>query len=77
MVTVTRLDGSVIILNGDLIETIEAVPETVVTLTTHKKVVVREAVSEVVARAIAYQRAVRCGGTTQTSVQTAAPGTVA
>lgn len=60
MVTLTRLDGSTVVLNADLIETIEAVPDTVVTLTNHKKIVVREAVPAVVERVVAYQRAVHC-----------------
>lgn len=60
MVTVTRLDGSAIVLNADLIESLESVPDTVVTLTTHKKVVVREPVPVIIERVIAYQRSVRC-----------------
>lgn len=60
MVTITRMDGSVLVLNADLIETIEAVPDTVVTLTTNRKVMVREPVAVVIERVIAYQRAVRC-----------------
>lgn len=59
MVTVTRLDGSVIVLNADLIESIETVPDTVITLVSHRKVVVREPAALVVERVLAYQRAVR------------------
>ncbi len=59
MVTVTRLDGTELVLNAELIESIEAVPDTVIALTTHKKVVVREPIEVVVERVIAYQRAVR------------------
>lgn len=59
MVTVTRLDGHVVILNADLIETIEEVPDTVISLINHKRVIVREPVSLIIERIIAYQRAVR------------------
>ncbi|MDI3340338.1 MAG: flagellar FlbD family protein [Sphaerobacter sp.] len=59
MVTVTRLDGTVVVLNAELIESIEAVPDTVITLVNHRKVVVRESPAVVVERVLAYQRAVR------------------
>lgn len=59
MVTVTRLDGSVVVLNAEFIESIEAVPDTVITLVNHRKVVVREPAEVVVERVLAYQRAVR------------------
>lgn len=59
MVTVTRLDGSVVVLNAELIESIEAVPDTVITLVNQRKVVVREPAEVVVERVLAYQRAVR------------------
>lgn len=47
MITLTRLDGSTFYLNSDLIETIESTPDTVVTLTTGKKFVVRETGEEI------------------------------
>jgi flagellar protein FlbD len=59
MVTVTRLDGSTIVVNAELIESIEAVPDTIITLTTQKKVTVKEPMMEVVERVIRYQRKVR------------------
>jgi len=61
MIEVTRLDGSRLIVNSDLIEFIEATPDTVLSLTTHKKLIVREGVEEVVRRIVAYrQRIHRC-----------------
>lgn len=42
--------------NADLIEMIEATPDTMVTLTTGKKILVRESVEEVIERVIAYKR---------------------
>ncbi|WP_294083871.1 flagellar FlbD family protein [Sphaerobacter sp.] len=70
MVTVTRLDGSVVVLNADLIESIEAVPDTVITLVNHRKVVVREPAEVVVERVLAYQRAVRGPERVKTGVGT-------
>ena len=43
MISVTRLDGSEFIINSDLIETIEATPDTVITFAHDKKVIVNEA----------------------------------
>ena len=57
MITVTRLDGSEVIVNAELLELIEATPDTHLTLTDGRKLIVREAPHEVVARVIAYRRA--------------------
>ncbi len=48
MIYLTRLNGERIVLNTDLIEFMEKTPDTVVTLTTGKKFVVREPVNEIV-----------------------------
>jgi flagellar protein FlbD len=50
MITVTRRNGTAFALNPDLIERIDAAPETVVTLVDGAEYVVRESVDEVVAR---------------------------
>lgn len=42
MIDVTRLNGSGITINSDLIETVEETPDTVITLTTGKKIIVKE-----------------------------------
>ena len=57
MVKVRRLDGSRFVLNADLIETIEATPDTVLRLTNGKVYVVKESVDDVLADVIAYRRA--------------------
>lgn len=67
MVYATRLDGSSVVLNADLIETVEAVPDTVITLTTGRKLVVRESVAELVERVVAYKRQVHQRLTTGTA----------
>jgi flagellar protein FlbD len=58
VIMVTRLNGSELVINAELIETVEATPDTVVTLTTGKRVVVAETVSQVSRRALAYRRAI-------------------
>lgn len=42
MIEVTKLNGNKILINDDLIETVEETPDTVITLTTGKKVIVKE-----------------------------------
>lgn len=50
MISVTRLNGPPFALNPDLIERIEATPDTVITLIDATKYVVCESVEELVAR---------------------------
>ncbi|MBM3266378.1 MAG: flagellar FlbD family protein [Candidatus Sericytochromatia bacterium] len=57
MISVTRLNHTEFVVNAELIETIEATPDTVVTLTSERKYVVRESVDEVVRRVLAYKQA--------------------
>ncbi len=42
MIDVTRIDGREVTVNADLIETVDEVPDTVITLTTGKKIIVKE-----------------------------------
>ena len=42
LIDITRISGKPVTLNSDLIETIEESPDTVVTLTTGKKIIVKE-----------------------------------
>lgn len=48
MITATRMNGQPITINAILIETIEAIPDTLITLTTGKKLIVLESVDDVV-----------------------------
>ena len=42
MIEVTRLNGTTVLINSDLIETVEETPDTVISLTTGKKFIVKE-----------------------------------
>ncbi len=42
MIDVTKLNGKEITVNAELIETVEETPDTVITLTTGKKIIVKE-----------------------------------
>lgn len=56
MVEVTRFNKEIIIINADLIEMIEATPDTVITMTTGKKFVVSETKEEMVDKIIKYKQ---------------------
>ncbi len=58
MVELTRLNGQKIILNLELIESLEETPDTVVTLTTGKKYVVFERPSQIMAAIIRFKKQV-------------------
>ena len=42
MIEVTRLNGTTVLINSDLIETVEETPDTVISLTTGKKFIVKD-----------------------------------
>lgn len=56
MIYVTRINHDVFVLNCELIETIEETPDTVITLTTGKKIVVAESIDEIIDKIIQYKR---------------------
>ncbi|MFO7171553.1 MAG: flagellar FlbD family protein [Bacillota bacterium] len=59
MIKVTRLgSGDEFVINADLILTVEAKPDTVITLTTGHKFIVQEGIDEVIRRVVAYRRSV-------------------
>lgn len=48
MIKVKRLNGKEFVINSNLIEFVEETPDTVITLTTGRKVVVQESIDEVI-----------------------------
>lgn len=56
MIKLTRFDKSQFLVNEDFIETIEATPDTVVSLSTGKKFTVRESVEEIMNQVMAFRR---------------------
>ncbi|MBP7175815.1 MAG: flagellar FlbD family protein [Thermoclostridium sp.] len=58
MIEVSRLNHKTFILNCDWIETVEATPDTVITLTNGKKYVVAEKVEQVIEKVIEYKQKV-------------------
>lgn len=59
MIRVTRMNGAPLVVNAELIESIEQTPDTVISLTTRNRLMVRETADEVVARVIAFYRTLR------------------
>jgi len=56
MIKLTKLNGEQIVVNAELIEIIKDTPDTVITLTTEKKILVIETVDEVIQKVIAYKK---------------------
>lgn len=73
MIRVTRMNNQPIVLNSDLIQHIEAVPDTIIALTNDQRLFVRETVDEVVRRIVEFRREIadtsgtcRCSGSPET-----------
>jgi flagellar protein FlbD len=58
MIQLTRLNNQPLAVNSDLIKFVERAPDTVLTLVTGEKVLVREAVEEVIRRIVDFRRSV-------------------
>lgn len=56
MIELTKMSGTVFWLNPHQIEYIEVVPDTSIVMLSGKHLVVRESVSEVISRIVAYRR---------------------
>ena len=58
MVKLSRINGAEVTVNAELIETVEATPDTIVALTTGKRLMVVETVDQVVEKVMAYRRSI-------------------
>lgn len=56
MIFLTRTNGTVFYVNAELIQTVEATPDTVVTLVNNKKYIVKDKPEEIAERFIEYRR---------------------
>jgi len=59
MISVTRLNGKKLVVNAELIRTVESNPDTTLTLINGDHIIVQEPVEQVVALAIEYGRLLR------------------
>ncbi|MDH7576757.1 MAG: flagellar FlbD family protein [Bacillota bacterium] len=55
MIKVTRLNGEEFYVNSDLIEFIEKTPDTVLSLTTGRKIIVKEDIPEIIRRIVEFR----------------------
>jgi flagellar protein FlbD len=56
MIKITRLDGELFLLNAELIRYVESRPDTIVTLISGERIMVRESMDDVMRLAVDYQR---------------------
>jgi flagellar protein FlbD len=61
MIDLSRLNGTPIVLNSDLIKTAEASPDTMLTLINGEKLIVRESCEEITERVLAYRARLLAG----------------
>lgn len=59
MITVTRLSGKPMVVNVDLIRSVEENPDTTITLINGDHIIIRESMRDVVERSIEYGRHMR------------------
>ncbi len=59
MIKVTRLNGTKFFVNPEMIQTIEATPDTLITLSNGVKMIVKDSTETVIKQIIEYQRIVR------------------
>ena len=76
MIQLTRLNNQPLIVNCDLIKFIEKSPDTVLSLVTGEKIVVRETSEEVLQKIVTFRQAVLLGLTLQSAGVAATAGTV-
>lgn len=62
MIVLHKLNEQEIVVNAELIETLEPGPQTVIHLATGNKVLVREKTDEIVAKVVEYRKAVNAAG---------------
>jgi len=62
VITLHKLNGLAVVINAELIETLEAGPETMVQLATGNKILVTEKTDEIVAKVVEYRKAVNSAG---------------
>ncbi|HHY37410.1 MAG TPA: flagellar FlbD family protein [Clostridia bacterium] len=55
MIYVTRLGGEPLVVNADLLETVEETPDTVLTLSSGRRIIVQETAVEVINRVVEFK----------------------
>jgi flagellar protein FlbD len=76
MIQLTRLNNHPLVVNSDLIKFVEQAPDTVITLLSGEKIVVRESAQDVLDRVVQFRRAVLQGFTPWWDNRSAMPPTL-
>jgi flagellar protein FlbD len=61
MIPLIRLDGSEVVVNAELIATVEKTPDTMLTLTTGHHILVKDSVEDVISHVVEYRRRILHG----------------
>ena len=61
MIKLQLINGTEIVLNSDLIEFMEETPDTIISLSSGKKMIVKESVPEIVERVLEFRRQIGIG----------------
>ncbi len=64
MISLHKLNGLEVVINAELIETLEPGPETIVHLTTGNKIPVKEKADEIISKVVEYRKAAHSAGGT-------------
>lgn len=59
MIRLTRINGKAFVLNADRVLYLEETPDTIITLDTKERVIVKDSVDDVIGRIIEYHRTIR------------------
>lgn len=58
MISVTRLNDKSLIINSDLIECIEETPDTTITMTTGRRLIVKESIDDIIDMIIEFKKSI-------------------
>lgn len=61
MIPIRLLNGSTLYVNSDLVESVAAAPDTIITLTSGRKIVARSSPQEIIDAVVAYRRRILDG----------------
>ncbi|MCL1924788.1 MAG: flagellar FlbD family protein [Defluviitaleaceae bacterium] len=59
MITITRINNSELTINCDLIETIEATPDTTITMTTGRKIIAKDSIADIIDKIVDFKSTVK------------------
>jgi flagellar protein FlbD len=56
MIKISRLNDSMLVVNAEMIEFMEATPDTIITLADGRKIVAKESIDEIIEKVVEYKR---------------------